>query len=116
MFTRRLIAATLTLILLITSGTVAVSRGHMASMAMLHVLCIDGEVQVVAIGQDGAPLEDHRSCADCVIGALLSLDGARNLGDYSYLAGTTEPAMPPALQVQPSTAKAALARAPPSSV
>lgn len=113
---RRLISATMTLVLLVTSGTMAVARGEMAGHAMLHMLCIDGEVRVVALGADGAPVENHGACPDCVIGALLSLDGDAAFSDFSTVAGAAEPALPPALLLQRKGTRTALARAPPVSV
>ncbi len=113
---RRLIAGMLTLVLLITSGTMAVARGHMASTAMLHVLCIDGEVQVVALGADGAPVEDHPACPDCTLGALLALCGPEPFAVFTTAAGAAAPALPPTLQIPHRITESAQARGPPASV
>ncbi|MDJ0994814.1 MAG: hypothetical protein QNI90_14655 [Dinoroseobacter sp.] len=116
MTVRRLIAAMLTLVLLITSGTMAVARGHMASTAVLHVLCIDGDTQVVALGPDGAPVEDRVACPDCVMGALLALGSSAQWRDLSEASRAADPALPPRFLLQCRVFQAALARAPPRSV
>lgn len=116
MILRRLIASVLTLALFVTSGTMAVARGEMAQTAMLHVLCIDGAAQLVAIGPDGAPVEDHHACPDCVIGALADAGALILRGPVQSAARAADPAFHRAPLLPRQVAKAAPARAPPLSV
>jgi hypothetical protein len=116
MILRRLLAAMLTLTLLLTSGAMAVSRGQMATGVMLHVVCIDGAAKLVAIGPDGAPVEQQAPCPDCVMGALLATTSAVVGPGFSLAARAADPLQPPAVLLSRSVAQAAPARGPPLSV
>lgn len=94
----------------------AVARGHMAHEAILHALCIDGKSQVVAVGPDGAPVDEQPACPDCVMGALLALSGDGWQTSFSVVETSAQPAQPPVFFVANQLSQLAWARAPPTSV
>ncbi|WP_425091216.1 hypothetical protein [Tropicimonas sp. S265A] len=115
-YTRVFFAALLAVILGITSMTMAVARGEMASGVMLHELCIDGEARLVAIGPDGAPVEDGHVCPDCVMGTLGAPGTGQPDASVSTAARAADPLAPPVRLVSRRIWQAAPARAPPSYV
>lgn len=100
---RALIAACLTLVLIATSGAMAVARGQMAAgPGVTLVICTGDGTETLRLDADGNPVHASHACPDCVI------TGAAPLPMQTALLEMWQTATPPvALPVPPALAPAA---------
>jgi hypothetical protein len=84
-FLRRLIASTLVLSLLATSGAMAVARGS-SDVGTLMVICTGQTYTVMEIGADGTPIERAHICPDCTLSLIVSVGAPAMLPKPQVLA------------------------------
>ena len=72
---RVLIAACLTLVLIATSGAMAVARGQMAAAgpAFSMVICTGNGTETLRLDADGNPVQASHACPECVIAGATPL-------------------------------------------
>lgn len=99
-FLRRLIASTLVLTLLTTSGAMAVARGQ-SDIGSLMVICTGHAYTVMEIAADGTPVERTHLCPDCTLSLIVSADAARLPLAPQVLVGVLAP--PPLAQTDTRT-------------
>lgn len=64
---RQAISALLALVMVITSGAMAVARGQTYDVAGHVILCIGHGLVVVQIDRNGEPVEAPQLCPDCTL-------------------------------------------------
>ena len=111
---RRLIALTLALCLLLTSGAMAVARSH-AETGSLMVICSGKGYVTIEIGADGEPIEAAHICPDCVLSLVVDVDTPSALPAQVIFVGLLEVGTPAQL-VGWRTKVQFSARAPPALV
>lgn len=71
---RAIFAICLTLVLVLTSGAMAIARGQMAaSPAMTLVICVGEGTETLRLDADGNPIPATHHCPDCTLVGLAAL-------------------------------------------
>lgn len=70
--TRQILAAFLSVILVMTSGAMTAARGN-AQTGTLMVICTGSGFTAVVLDENGDPVETRQVCPDCALSALTGL-------------------------------------------
>ncbi len=85
-YIRRLIALSLALSLLLTSGAMAVARGQ-SDIGSLMVICTGHSYTVMEISADGTPVEHAHLCPDCTLSLIMATAAAPVATQWDVLIG-----------------------------